>query len=155
MQLLSTMATTTHCPYCAPQCGVRITGVGARVRLTGDPAFPVNNGALCIKGWTAGAALSHPERLRTPLAHDAAGALVPVNWDEALERVVQAIRVAQGDHGRDAVGVFGGGALTNEKAYLLGKLARVAIGTANIDYNGRFCMSSAAAASLKAFGIDR
>jgi len=42
--------------------------------------------------------------------------------------------------------VFGSGALTNEKAYLLGKFARVSLGTANIDYNGRFCMSSAAAA---------
>ena len=49
--------------------------------------------------------------------------------------------------GRDAVGVFGGGSLTNEKAYLLGKFARVALRTANIDYNGRFCMSSAAAAA--------
>ncbi|MBO0869781.1 MAG: molybdopterin oxidoreductase family protein, partial [Micromonosporaceae bacterium] len=27
--------------------------------------------------------------------------------------------------------------------------------TANIDYNGRFCMSSAAAANLRAFGLDR
>ena len=35
----------------------------------------------------------------------------------------------QGRHGRDAVGVFGGGSLTNEKAYLLGKFARVALGT--------------------------
>jgi assimilatory nitrate reductase catalytic subunit len=57
--------------------------------------------------------------------------------------------------GRDAVGIFGGGSLTNEKAYLLGKFARVALGTSQIDYNGRFCMSSAAAAALKAFGIDR
>ena len=51
--------------------------------------------------------------------------------------------------------MFGGGSLTNEKSYLLGKFARVALGTANIDYNGCFCMSSAAAASIKAFGIDR
>src|SRR5262249_40512200 len=43
----------------------------------------------------------------------------------------------------------------NEKAYLLGKFARVALRTAQIDYNGRFCMSSAAAASIKALGIDR
>ena len=50
-------------------------------------------------------------------------------------------------YGRDAVAVFGGGSLTNEKAYLLGKFARVALRTANIDYNGRFCMSSAAAAA--------
>ena len=31
----------------------------------------------------------------------------------------------------------------------------VALKTPNIDYNGRFCMSSAAAAGIKAFGIDR
>ena len=53
------------------------------------------------------------------------------------------------------MGVFGGGGLTNEKAYLLGKFARVALRTSQIDYNGRFCMSSAAAASIKAFGMDR
>ena len=31
----------------------------------------------------------------------------------------------------------------------------MALGTANIDYNGRFCMSSAAAAASMAFGLDR
>ena len=51
--------------------------------------------------------------------------------------------------------VFGSGALTNEKAYALGKFARVALGTSQIDYNGRFCMSSAAAAGNRAFGLDR
>jgi assimilatory nitrate reductase catalytic subunit len=51
--------------------------------------------------------------------------------------------------------VFGGGGLTNEKAYLLGKFARVALRTASIDYNGRFCMSSVAAAQNRAFGVDR
>ena len=57
--------------------------------------------------------------------------------------------------GLDAVGVFGGGSLTNEKAYLLGKFARVGLRTRNIDYNGRFCMSSAAGAAIKALGVDR
>ena len=57
--------------------------------------------------------------------------------------------------GANAVAVFGGGGLTNEKAYLLGKFARVALGTANIDYNGRFCMGSGANGNLRAFGIDR
>ena len=61
----------------------------------------------------------------------------------------------QDRYGRDAVGCFGGGGLTNEKAYLLGKFARVALRTSSIDYNGRFCMSSAAAAANRAFGIDR
>ena len=51
--------------------------------------------------------------------------------------------------------MFGGGGLTNEKAYQLGKFARLALGTSRIDYNGRFCMSSAAAAGMRAFGLDR
>src|SRR4029077_17729612 len=101
------------------------------------------------------ATLAHPERLLTPLARDASGTLVPVTWDEALMRVVQAFRDTQMRYGRDAVGIFGGGSLTNEKAYLLGKFARVALGTSRIDYNGRFCMSSGAAASTTAFGTDR
>ena len=123
--------------------------------IAGDSAFPVNRGALCVKGWTAAAALSHPERLTTPLARDADGELRPVSWDEALDRIVNAIERTRELHGNDAVGVFGGGSLTNEKSYLLGKFARVALQTANIDYNGRFCMSSAAAASIRSLGIDR
>ena len=80
---------------------------------------------------------------------------MPATWDEALDRIAAAIERTQAVHGKDGVGVFGGGGLTNEKAYLLGKFARVALGTSRIDYNGRFCMSSAAAAAMKAFGIDR
>lgn len=148
-------ATATHCPYCAFQCGMLLTGSRQNAVIAGNPDFPVNNGALCIKGWTAAATLEHPERLRTPLARNERGELVPVDWDEALARVARGLREAQARHGRDAAGIFGGGSLTNEKAYLLGKFARVALGTSQIDYNGRFCMSSAAAAGARAFGIDR
>ena len=116
--------------------------------------FRLTRAALCIKGWTSADALVHPDRLLTPLARNADGDLSPVSWDEALDRVVAAFQKARSAYGADAVGIFGGGSLTNEKAYLLGKFARVALGTANIDYNGRFCMSSAAAAGLRAFGID-
>ncbi len=118
--------------------------------------FPTNRGGLCQKGWTSAELLHHPERLTTPLMRASKGAeLRPVTWEEALNRIVWEVEKMQAEHGRDAVGVFGGGGLTNEKAYLLGKFARVALRTSQIDYNGRFCMSSAAAASIKAFGLDR
>ena len=149
------MSTPTHCPYCAFQCGMTLAGTPAAPELDGDAAFPVNNGALCIKGWTAGAALAHPERLATPLVRDADGVLRAASWDEALGRIAAAFREARAAYGADAVGVFGGGSLTNEKSYLLGKFARVALQTASIDYNGRFCMSSAAAAGIRALGVDR
>jgi assimilatory nitrate reductase catalytic subunit len=125
------------------------------VSVTGDEAFPVNKGALCIKGFTAAETLAHPERLRAPLVRNELGVLEPTSWDVALDRVAAGIRDVQHRHGPDAVGVFGGGSLTNEKAYLLGKLARVGLRTKNIDYNGRFCMSSAAAAATRALGVDR
>ncbi len=147
--------TATHCPYCALQCGTTITSREGVVRIAGDEGFPVNRGALCIKGWTAGDAIDHRDRLRTPLVRDARGRLVPASFEAAIERVAEGIARVQAAFGRDAVGLFGGGGLTNEKAYLLGKLARVALRTSNVDYNGRFCMASAAAAAIRALGIDR
>jgi assimilatory nitrate reductase catalytic subunit len=152
-QRVDSIAVATHCPYCALQCGMRVTRDSSVI--SGDEEFPVNNGALCVKGWTAAELLNHPDRLLRPLKRNARGVLGPVSWDEAFETVAEAFQTTQAKHGRDAVGVLGGGSLTNEKAYLVGKFARVALRTANIDYNGRFCMSSAAAASIKAFGIDR
>ena len=146
----------THCPYCAFQCGLLVTRArDGSLTIAGDPDFPVNAGALCTKGFTAAETLAHPERLTAPLVRNTAGHLVPAGWDDALERVAAGIRVVQRKYGRDAMGVFGGGSLTNEKVYLLGKFARVALRTSNIDYNGRFCMSSAAAAGMRAFGLDR
>ncbi len=61
----------------------------------------------------------------------------------------------QTQHGPQAFGVLSGASLTIEKAYLMGKFARVCLRTPYIDYNGRLCMVSAAAANKKAFGIDR
>jgi assimilatory nitrate reductase catalytic subunit len=144
----------THCPYCALQCGL-LARPQPKLSVTGNREFPVNEGALCLKGWHAAEVVDHPDRLRHPLARDGSGRLVEVSWRHALDLVASAIAETRRTAGADAVGVLGGGSLTNEKAYLLGKFARVAVGTANIDYNGRYCMSSGAAASLRAFGLDR
>ncbi|MFF6782575.1 molybdopterin-dependent oxidoreductase [Streptomyces sp. NPDC012510] len=151
-------ATPTHCPYCALQCGMNLTpgadGTEGVVVVTERADFPVNRGALCGKGRTAPAVLSSRVRLTSPLVRRA-GNLEPASWDEALDRIAEGLTRTRTEHGPDACGVFGGGGLTNEKAYLLGKFARVVLGTSQIDYNGRFCMSSAAAAGIKAFGLDR
>ncbi|MCZ7427275.1 molybdopterin oxidoreductase family protein [Micromonospora sp. WMMA1949] len=145
----------THCPYCALQCGMVLRATGDGV-VVGARDFPTNRGGLCQKGWTAADLLDHPDRLTTPLLRDRPGAdLRPATWDEALDRVAAGVRDVQHRHGPDAVAVFGGGGLTNEKAYALGRFARVTLRTRHIDYNGRWCMSSAAAAGNRAFGIDR
>src|SRR5580658_2681061 len=149
-------ACATHCPYCSLQCGMHVQSTTQNGWTVTERDFPTNHGGLCQKGWTAAELLGNPDRLQTPLVRDGRSApLRPASWEEALERIIDAIKRTQRDYGKGGVGVFGGGSLTNEKAYLLGKFARVALRTSQIDYNGRFCMSSAAAASMKAFGIDR
>ncbi|WP_395293170.1 molybdopterin oxidoreductase family protein [Kitasatospora hibisci] len=160
-----TTTTDTHCPYCSLQCGMRLrTGgdpaeagaAGAPAEVLERPGFPVNRGALCNKGRSAPALLAPGARLTGPLLRDRPGGpLRSAGWTEALDRVATGLAEVRERHGADAVGVFGGGGLTNEKAYQLGKFARVVLRTANIDYNGRFCMSSAAAAHRRAFGLDR
>ena len=138
------------------QCGMTLVADDAGQLSVTSRDFPTNRGGLCRKGWTAATLLDAPDRLTAPLLRDRKGGpLRAASWDEALDRIATSLRRIRASHGADAVGVFGGGGLTNEKAYLLGKFARVALGTANIDYNGRFCMASAAAAGLKAFGLDR
>ncbi|MBF4163236.1 molybdopterin oxidoreductase family protein [Nocardioides sp. CBS4Y-1] len=133
------------------------TGAGRRT-LEVQPwaEFPVNQGALCRKGWTSGGLTGHRERLTTPLLRDrATGEFRSVGWDDALDVVAGTLAAIREEHGADALAVFGGGGLTNEKSYQLGKFARVALGTSQIDYNGRWCMSSAASAANRAFGVDR
>ncbi|MQA91901.1 MAG: molybdopterin-dependent oxidoreductase [Gemmatimonas sp.] len=147
--------TRTHCPYCALQCGIRISGQVGEVSIAGDTDFPVNRGRLCVKGFTAAVTLRHGDRITSPMARSADGVLEAISWEDAIDRIGAAVERTQREHGRDAVGVFGSGALTNEKAYQLGKFARVGLSTSSIDYNGRFCMSSAAAAANRAFGLDR
>src|SRR5581483_1808662 len=101
----------THCPYCALQCAMTL-----RSSDSGAVSVEAGEGGLCQKGWTSAELLDHPDRLRTPLI---AGR--PATWDEAYSLIVGKILDIQSAHGPDAVAVFGGGGLTNEKCYSLGK----------------------------------
>ena len=83
--------------------------------------FPTNRGGLCQKGWTATDLLDHPERLLYTLIRDGkSGELRLASWDEALDRIVDGIRTIQDRYGKDAIGVFSGGGLTNEKSLSAG-----------------------------------
>lgn len=144
----------THCPYCALQCAMTLTPAPEGLEVAARE-FPTNKGGLCQKGWTSAAVLTLPDRITRPLVRAPSGELVPTTWEHAIKFVADRIQALQTTHGRDAVGVFGGGGLTNEKAYQLGKFTRTVLRSKHIDYNGRFCMSSAAAASNRAFGVDR
>ena len=113
-----------------------------------------SEGRLCIKGMNAYQHALSEERVTEPLIKKN-GVFTPVSWEEAYGFIAKKFRDLQGRFGNDAIGVYGGGSLTNETSYLLGKFARIGLQTKYIDYNGRFCMSAAASAGNQAFGMDR
>jgi assimilatory nitrate reductase catalytic subunit len=145
----------THCCFCGQQCGVTLMVKDEKV-VGVEPweDFPFNRGKLCPKGVKRYLQNNHPDRLMYPLVRSGRG-FERIGWDEALDIVAERIERLQRRSGQDAVAVLGGASLTNEKAYLLGKFARLALRTRHIDYNGRLCMVSAGAANLQAFGVDR
>ena len=116
--------------------------------------FPFNKGMLCPKGVKRYMQNGHPDRLLAPLLRTESG-FRKATWDEALDLTARRLREIQEKHGKDAVAIYGGASLTTEKSYLLGKFARVALGTRHIDYNGRLCMVSAGTAYKLAYGVDR
>ena len=145
----------THCCFCGQQCGIQLKVRDNQV-VGFEPweEFPFNRGMLCPKGVRRYLQNAHPDRLLAPLRRTDKG-FEATGWDEALDFTARRMREIQDRHGKDAVAVYGGASLTTEKAYLLGKFARLAVGTRHIDYNGRLCMVSAGTAYKLAFGADR
>ena len=103
-------------------------------RLAGDdPA--VNEEWITDKDRFAFAWQSAPDRITTPLVRDVVtGELVPTSWAEALEVAADGLAAAVRGAG---VGVLPGGRLTLEDAYAYAKMARVALGTNDVDHRAR------------------
>src|SRR5262245_58628970 len=125
----------THCCFCGVQCGIQLKVKDNKV-IGFEPweEFPFNHGMLCPKGVKRYLQNEHPDRLMTPIVRDDLG-FRDATWSEALDKTAGAIKSIQERFGRDAFAVLGGASMTNEKAYLIGKFARIAVGTRNIDYN--------------------
>jgi assimilatory nitrate reductase catalytic subunit len=119
----------THCCFCGQQCGTQLKVRDNQV-VGFEPweEFPFNRGMLCPKGVRRYLQNAHPDRLLAPLMRTDAG-FREAGWEEALDFTAGRLREIQDRHGKDAVAVYGGASLTTEKAYLLGKFARLAVGT--------------------------
>ncbi len=148
----------THCCFCGQQCGIKLLVKNEQV-IGFEPwmEYPFNAGKLCPKGVKRYLQGAHPDRLLHALARDPSspGGFAEIGYDQAIARVAAEIERIQAQSGPQAFALLSGASLTTEKAYLLGKFARVCLKTPYIDYNGRLCMVSAAAGNKKAFGIDR
>jgi len=97
---------------------------------------PVNQGKLCVKGWTVHEFVTSPNRLTQPLVRKA-DALQSSSWDEALHLAATRLKEIKEKYGPDSIGVLTSAKCTNEENYLLQKFTRAALGTNNIDHCAR------------------
>lgn len=135
------------CPGCSAGCGVVCTVADGRiVAVEGDEGHPLNRGGLCALGaaqadglWpeTPGEGLpAAAARPATPLVRrPGADAWEPLEWDAALDEIADWVKRVRDDsfvekEGKvavnrcDGLASFGGGRLTTEEQYVLGKALR-------------------------------
>lgn len=148
--MMSMVETRTTCPYCGVGCGVVVSrDDDGAFSVRGDMEHPANFGRLCSKGSALAETIDFSDRLRTPIIDGR-----PATWNAALDRVADGFRRTVAEHGPDAVAFYVSGQLLTEDYYVVNKLAKGFIGTANIDTNSRLCMASSVAGHKRAFGSD-
>ena len=96
------------CPLCPAGCGLTVrvvegeaevihnnqlgvTKMGLAKKLEGNPAHPINQGKLCVRGQAAIQVTYHPDRIGHPLKRAGArgnGQFQEVTWDEALSELI-------------------------------------------------------------------
>jgi NADH-quinone oxidoreductase subunit G len=114
------------CPHCACGCNLRVDlRRGEVVRHLARDNIDVNDAWLCDKGRFAYSYVDSPTRLTMPLVRERG--LEPMSFREALGTV------ASWASGRRAA-FLSGGRTSDEDAFALSKLARVAFGTNDVDH---------------------
>jgi len=127
----------TICPYCGCGCGIGLEVLDGRLVGTLPlKTAPVNEGKLCIKGYSTHEFVTSPHRLTKPLLKGNSG-LEEATWDAALDRVASRLQEIRKKYGSDSIAFMASAKCTNEENYLLQKFSRAAIGTNNIDHCAR------------------
>jgi NADH-quinone oxidoreductase subunit G len=117
------------CNHCAAGCNLRLDARrGLVTRQLARDNDDVNEAWNCDRGRYGFAYAQDPERLLVPQLADGPR-LREASWSEALRRAADGIR----SHRDKGIGVVVGGHLTDQDAYALQKLARVALRTNNVD----------------------
>ncbi len=144
---------TTVCPYCAVGCGMIVHSKdGKIVNIEGDPAHPINQGALCSKG-SALFQVANNERRLTKVQYRApkSDKWEEKSWDWAMERIAKLMKETRDRNfvktetiggkeytvnRNEGMAMIGAAALDNEECYLLGKFAR-AMGVGYLEHQAR------------------
>src|SRR5439155_660821 len=124
------------------------------VRVRPDTtANPVSRDQLCVRGRFHYAAVKNSQRLQTPLIRRNDGQEA-ATWDEALEFAAAGLSQVREEQGPRAIGFLASPLATNEENYLVSKIARVIVGTNNVDSSAGPVARAAAEAIRAAFGSE-
>ena len=132
----TTKTVDTVCPFCGCGCILHLEVKDNQIVRVKPGESPVNHGTLCVRGCYGYDFIYSPERLTSPLIK-VDGEFQKASWEEAIERVAAKLERLKKEHGADSLAVLGSSKCTNEENYLLQRLARVALGTNNIDNGSR------------------
>jgi NADH-quinone oxidoreductase subunit G len=123
----------TICTHCADGCKTTLGVKNNQIqRGSNRDRSGINGEFLCIKGRYAGDFTQHPERLLAPMVRSGES-FEPASWAEALRLV--AARFAEIRERGGSFGVIGSNHTTNEENEYLVRVARVGLGTNNIDHH--------------------
>ncbi|GAB5560573.1 MAG: nitrate reductase [Synoicihabitans sp.] len=145
------------CGFCATGCSLKIhlDEQGQALNLSPNPAYPVNLGMACPKGWEALTPLAADDRATRPLLRDAkSGSMRPVEWETAITTFVQRMKTVQEKHGQHSIAFLSTGQIPSEEMAFLGALFKFGMGGLHADSNTRQCMATAHVAYKQAFGFD-
>jgi len=144
------------CGFCSVGCSLDVkVENGVAVSLSPTPAYPVNLGMACPKGWEALTPLRAPDRATTPLLRATRDRpQEPVDWPTALGAMVSRFKAVQAEHGPESVAFISTGQIASEEMALLGAVAKFGMGVVHGDGNTRQCMATAVVAYKESFGFD-
>lgn len=145
-----TVGILTVCPYCGVGCQIMINETDSSQHVVGYSASPVNEGKLCIKGYSGLTFNFSNERLKYPLVREN-GEFVRTTWNEALSNASSHMKSIVREYGPDAIAFQSSAKCTNEENYLMQKIARL-LGTNNIDHCARSCHSPTAFGLIETLG---
>ncbi|MBZ0159339.1 molybdopterin-dependent oxidoreductase [Candidatus Methylomirabilis sp.] len=126
------------CGLCSAGCNitvdVRHKGQGPQIlRIRPRVNNEVNGHWICDEGRFGFHFAQDPGRIGTPLIRRD-GELLPVSWDETIDRIADDLARILREKGAEAIGVIASARLTNEEAFLIRQLFGDRLGISHIDY---------------------
>ncbi len=139
---------TTACAHCSVGCSLNLNVKGGKlIRVTHDIEAAGGLGQECVQGKFGYKWVYSEERLTQPMVRHN-GSLQATSWDDATQAVADALA----RYRPDEIALVASPKVANEDNFLLQKLGRAVIGTANIDFIDPLCPPASLAGLADVFG---